>query len=95
MNLPPHHPRVVARLDVEVSLEQIDDSQIGSALAVGGRAAFEEQPAFRAAGMGELPAQARLPHPGLAHHGHHLPAADLGQIERLLELIQLDVPAHE
>ena len=95
VNLLAHHPRVVARLDVEVSLEQIGDGQVGRALAVGGRAALEEQPAFRAAGMSELPAQARFAHTGLAHHGHHLPVPGLRQVERLLELIQLDVTAHE
>jgi hypothetical protein len=95
VNLLAHHPRVVARLDVEVSLEQVDDGQIGRALAVGGRAALEEQPALRAAGMSELPAQARFAHTGLAHHGHHLPVPGLRQVERLLELIQLDVTAHE
>ena len=50
---------------------------------------------MRAVGVRELPEETRLAHARLADHRHHLavPARRAG--ERLAELIQLHVPAHE
>src|SRR5207247_2427000 len=59
---------VLALVDLEVTLEQIDDRQIGNAGAVGFAAPFEvdELLAERAAKFEEEP---RFPDPRLAHHG--------------------------
>src|SRR5213079_49424 len=45
----PHFVRVVARLDVEVRLQKVDDQEIGRPLPVGGRAADEDQRVLNAA----------------------------------------------
>ena len=75
-------PGVVAALDAEVGLEQVDDRQIGRRLAVGHRTAFQDQPALGSVGMGELVEQARLADTGLADHGDDLAVAAAGPVER-------------
>ena len=67
--------RVVALLDLEVGLEQVDDRQVAGRLAVGDRAGLEDEPALGAVGVGELPDEARLPDAGLADEGDDLAVA--------------------
>ena len=51
----PNLVRVVARLDVEVRLQKVDDRQIGHPLPVGGRAAHKDQRISEAVRLDELP----------------------------------------
>ncbi len=46
-------------------------------------------------GMGELPEQARLAHPRLARHRHHLAVAGRRPRHRLMERVHLGLAAHE
>jgi hypothetical protein len=48
-------PCLVSRLDLKIDPEQLDDRQKRCRLAVGNGAAFDDQPALRAIGVGELP----------------------------------------
>ena len=59
-----HAPPVVAVLDLKVGFEQVDDRQIRGGLAIGGRAAFQQEPALRARRMGELVEEAGLAQSG-------------------------------
>ena len=45
--------------------------------------------------MTELPKEPGLPDTGLPHDGHHLPVTGSRALERLAELIQLALSAHE
>ena len=54
---------VVAVLDLEVALEQVDHRQVARRLAVRDRGALEHQPALQAVRVGELVDEARLAHP--------------------------------
>src|SRR4029450_11974110 len=94
-HLLPDSPRVVARTDLEVGLEQIDDGQVRGGLAVGDTAALEKAPALHAMRVHELPVEARLADAGLAQHRDHLPVSALGLLEGPAQLIELAVAADE
>ena len=57
MTLLANLPLIVPVLNLEIRLEQIDNWQVWSGLAVGDRAAFEDQPALGAMRVGELEEQ--------------------------------------
>ena len=93
--LGPHGARVVVLLDVGVALEQINNRVVWRSLAVGYRGTLQHQPALRVMRTQELVHQARLPHAGLANHGHHLALALPGPRQRLAQGLQLCLPSHE
>ena len=80
---------VVARLDLEVGAEQVDERQKRRRLPVGDGAALDDQPALRAMRVGELPEEARLADAGLADDGHDLAVPGAGPLQRLAELLEL------
>ena len=84
-DLGPHGARLIGVLDVDVALEQVHDREVGGRLAVGHRGTLQHPPALRVVGMDTLVHQAGLPHPGLAHDGHHLAVASAGLVERLAQ----------
>ena len=81
--------RAVARLDLEVALEQLRDRQIRRGLAVGERPAFEDQPLGPGHGLRDLVEEPRFADAGLAHDGHDLATARLRLRERCVELVEL------
>ena len=48
-------PRLVSRLDLKIDPEQLDDRQKRCRLTIGNGTAFDDQPALRTIGVGELP----------------------------------------
>ena len=94
-DLLPDAARIIARLDPEIALAEIDDGQIGAGLAIGDRARLEHEPVLGPVRVDELPEQARLPHPGLAHHGDDLPQSPSCRVEGLAEMVQLLGAPHE
>jgi len=90
---PPGSIRLTAdTLRLAEGFEQVADRQIGSGLTVGHRATLQPQPALRVVRMEELVDQARLPHPGLAEEGDHLPLASPGPGQSLLQCLDLGLP---
>ena len=90
-----HAPPVVAVLELKVGLEQVDDRQIRGSLAIGGRVAFQQEPALSARRMGELVEEAGLAHPGFADDCHHLAVPGPGLFQGLVQGCQLRLPPHE
>ena len=88
-------PRVVALLDAEICLQQLDDGQVRRGPPIGDRAAFEHQPTVGAVRPRELPDEAGFPDAGLAHDGDRLPVSGAGVLERSAEHLDLGVPADE
>ena len=102
----PDGAQVVVLLDMGVPLEQVNDREIRRGLAVRHRGALQDQPPRRVVGraapcadtvapVDELIEQARLPHPGLADHGHHLAVTRRGTRQCLPEGRQLLLPPHK
>ena len=81
--------------DLEVALEEVDHREVGRGLAVRDGAGLEDQPAVGPVGVGDLPDEPRLPDAGLADDRDHLAVPARRAAERLAELLQLRVPAHE
>jgi hypothetical protein len=88
-------PAVVRLTESEVRFQEVNDRQVRRGLAVRDRSGLEDEPPVGAVKVQELPVQARLADAGLAHDGHHLTAAGPRLLERLPQLGQLAVPAHE
>src|SRR5438132_1367398 len=86
---------VVPVLDLEVTLEEIDDRQVARRLAVRHRRALQNQPALHAMGVGEFVDEARLAHPGLADDRHQLTVTAAGELLRAVEVVLLGVAADE
>src|SRR6185295_1723164 len=85
-------PRVVAVLDVEIGLEQVDHRQIRRRLAVRDRAALPDEPATIAMRLHDLPNQSGLADARLPNDRHDLAVAGGGSGQRLADLRQLEVP---
>ena len=90
-----HAPPVVAVLELKVGLEQVDDRQIRGGLAIGGRAAFQQEPALGARRMGELVEEAGLAHPGFPDDRHHLAVPRPGLLQGLVQGREFRLPPHE
>src|SRR5207245_6204414 len=86
---------VVAVLDVEVCLEEVDDREVGRGLAIGDRAAFEDEPAGHRLGMGEFPEETGLAHSRLADGGDDLAVADASPLQRPAKDVKLGFASHE
>ena len=87
--------RLVARLDLEVALEEVDHRQEHVGLAIGGSAPFEDEPAVSPMGVNELPEQPRLAHARLTHERDDLAATGPGFVEGPVESLQFSVATHE
>src|SRR5215831_16865628 len=94
-DLLPDLPRVITRLDLEIQLQELDDRQISGSFSVGDGAALEHQPTVRAMRVDELPIEAGLTDPRLAHDSYNLAAAGLRALERLVQLLHLRSPPDE
>jgi hypothetical protein len=79
-----HPPPVVTILKLKVGLEQVDNRPIGDGLAIGGRAAFQPEPALGARRMGELVEEAGLPNRGFPDNCHHLAMPRPGPLQGLV-----------
>ena len=88
-------PPVVAVLDLEIGLEQVDDGQIRGGLTIGGRAALQQEPALGARGMDELVDEAGLPHSGFPNDRHHLAVPGPGLLHGLVHGLEFRLPSHE
>ncbi|MCY1283203.1 hypothetical protein D9M70_320760 [compost metagenome] len=77
----------VLRGDLEVVLQQFDQRQVGESLAVRDRERFQRQAALLRAGL-ELMEQPRLADARFADHGNDAPAARLGVLQRLMQVLQ-------
>ncbi len=86
---------VVAVLDLEVGLEQVDDREIRRRLSVRHRAALEHEPPARAMRPHELEEEPGFPDTGLAHHRGELAAAGAGLLERAVKVLDLGVASDE
>ena len=87
--------RVIARLDPEVRLQQVNDREVGRLLPVGSRPADQDQRAPAAVRLDEFPEETRLADARLADDGHDLAVTRLGPLERLGKLVNLLAPSHE
>ena len=87
--------RVIARLDLEVGPQELDERQKRRRLPVGDGAALDDQPALDAVRVGELPEEPRLADAGLADDGHDLAVPGAGPLQGLAELLQLRVAPDE
>src|SRR5262249_7506599 len=85
---------IVRALDRKVRPEELEDGQVIRRLAVGDGAGLEDEPALGAIGMSELPIETGLADTRFPYDGHHLPVTGPGALERLVELLQLALPAH-
>src|SRR4029453_9259867 len=88
-------PRLVSRLDLKIDPEQLDDRQKRCRFALGNRTAFDDQPALRAIGVGELPVQTGLANARLSNDSDDLAVPVAGALEGLSELVQLAVAPYE
>src|SRR5262245_57405312 len=90
-----HGPRVVAGLDPEVALAELDDRQKGAGLAVRHRARFEHETILGPMRMDELADQSRFPDSWLADDGDHLSLSRPRLVEALTEVVELPAPPDE
>jgi hypothetical protein len=74
-------PAVIAVVDLEVGPEQVTHGEVGGGLAVGDRAAFEDEPVAGVRGADELVDQTGLAYPGLPNHRHHLAVVGAGTLQ--------------
>ena len=88
-------PGVIAVRDLEVRLEEVDDRQVGSDLAVGHQAGYEHEPVVRPMGVGDLPDEAGLAHARLADQRDHLAVAGAGPLEAAADRVHLQVSPDE
>ena len=79
----------------QIALEEVDHREVGRGLAVRDGAGLENQPAVGPVGVGHLPDEPRFSDAWLADNRHHLAVPLRRATERLAELLQLGVPAHE
>src|SRR5204862_1625545 len=79
-------PGIVPTLDLEVSLEETDDRQVGSGLAVRDRPAVEDLPALRPVRSAELPVEARLADTRLPYDRDDLSMAGSGVLQGVAEV---------
>src|SRR5215831_12586590 len=86
---------VVAVLDLEVTLEEIDHRQVARRLAVRDRGAVEDQPILEPMGVRKLVDETRLAHPSFAHHRRHLTMAGGGELLGPAQLLQFGVAPNE
>ena len=86
---------VVPVLDREVRLEEVDHREIRSGLAVGHRAALQDQPPVDLTRVSHLPDEARFADSGLTDESHDLAPTGGGSFERVAQEIQLAVPSDE
>jgi hypothetical protein len=78
-------PLLVTILDLKVDLQEIADGKVRGTLAIGDRAAFEQQPATGAMGPCELIEEAGLAYAGLPDHRHDLAVAGPSLFEGLVQ----------
>ena len=90
-----HAPPIVAVLDLKIGFEQVDDRQIRGGLAIGGRAALQQEPALRARRMRELVEEAGFPDPWLPDDRHHLAVPGPGLLQSLVQGRQFRLPPHK
>ena len=81
--------RIVAVLDAEVRLEELDHGQVRSRLAVGERGRVQDQPTLGAMRLRDLPDKAGLPDAGLPDNGHDLAVTGSGPFQGAAEQLQL------
>jgi hypothetical protein len=87
--------RRVARVQLEVGLEQVDDREVRGRLAVGGRAAFEDEPAMGQLRLGCLIAQAGFADARLSDEADDLPTTLCNLFQEGAQVCELSLPAHE
>jgi len=94
-HLLPHVVRVIVVADAEVAAEEVDEGQVRRRLPEGDGERFQGETAGRAVQPFELQEQAGLADAGVADDAHDLAVPLLGQLQRLLELVQFAGPPHE
>src|SRR4029453_6934325 len=94
-DLLPNFPRVVARLDLEIRLEQIDDRQIRSRFTVRDGSTLEDEPPAPGPRTSELEEQARFPDPGFPDDRDDLAVTLRGLFPRRPTLLDLGIAADE
>jgi hypothetical protein len=87
--------RLIARLDLKVGAEEVDERQERRGLPIGDGAALDDEPAVDAVRVGELPEETRLADTWLADDGHDLAVPCTGPLQGLAELLQLRVAPDE
>src|SRR5262249_38285102 len=90
-----HSPFVVARLDLEVTPQQVDHRRIGRGLTVGHAGRLKHQTVMGAMRVSELPKQPRLADTGFANHRDHLAASAACKLKRFAELRQFACAPNE
>src|SRR4029453_2327799 len=86
---------VVTCVDPKVALAEIDDRQIGAGCTVRDGARLEDKPILRSMRGHELPEQALLANPGLAHNRHELPMTPTRLLEGLAQVVELALTSDE
>jgi len=87
--------RLIAHIQLEVGLEQVEDGEVRGIFPVGDRAAFEDQPVVAVLRLHQLIAQAGLANARLPDEADDLPTA-LGDLhEEVVQGCQLPLTTHE
>ena len=86
---------IVAVLDLEVDLEQVDDREVRRRLPVRHGASLDYEPGARAMRPRELEEEAGFPDAGLADHRGQLAVTTAGLLERAAEVLDLGVASDE
>ena len=87
--------RPLGIVDQEVTLDEIDDRQRRCRDPVRNRATAEDAPSPDVVGARQFVDEARLAHPGLSNHRHHVSLAALDFLEALAQGFQLPLTLHE
>src|SRR5262249_39249422 len=86
---------IVAVLDLEVALEQLDHRQVARRLAIGGGGTLSREPALQAMRVGELVDETRFTRAGLADDRGHLPVTAASELLGAAELLKLGIATDE
>src|SRR5947199_10172879 len=86
---------LVAVLNVQIRLKQVDDGHTRGCLPVGNGSAFENEPIFACVGAHEFVNQARFSYARFTDHGDNLTSAGRSALPCLAKLVDLGVASNE
>ncbi|MCY1409564.1 hypothetical protein D9M71_249170 [compost metagenome] len=90
----PAPPLIILSGDLKIIVQKFDEWEVGKGLAVRHRERLQHQTAEPRAFL-ELMKQPRLPDSGLAYNRDDLTVARFGLLERLMQVVELDLTADE
>jgi hypothetical protein len=90
-----HARRGIARVDLKIGAEHLDDGQVGRGPLVGERPAVEDPPRLRLRRPEEFVDEPRLADAGLGADGGNLALAQARELEQVVQVIELRRAPHE